>query len=245
MKVEALTVSVNYSDYLSYFLLHNKYCFDNLVVVTSDKDRDTADVCDHFHINCIKTNLFEKEFNKGVAINLGLKNLNRDGWICIIDSDIILPPRTRYLLEIAQLKEDTLYGINRMMCPSYEAWCEYMTKPKISHECEIYLHQNCFPMGTSICPLSGKLNSNADLGFVPIGYFQLFYDGGNKSKYYPETHNNFATSDLEFAYQWDRSHRALIPEIVGIHLQTDDNIKMGQNWNKRNTKRFGPCKESL
>lgn len=240
MKIEAVTVCVNYADYLSHFLLHNKYCFDNLVVVTSNKDQDTADVCEHFYIKCIKSNIFDNEFNKGKALNLGLSNLQRDGWVCIIDSDIILPPRTRYLLEIAKLREDTLYGINRVMCPSWNAWAEFLTKPRLSHGCDIYIHNNQFPMGTSIGKLSKHPDDPSDLGYIPIGFFQLFYDGGSSKKLYPENHKNFARSDMDFAYQWDRGHRALIPEIVGIHLQTDDIVKMGQNWNNRSTKRFGP-----
>jgi glycosyltransferase involved in cell wall biosynthesis len=240
MKIECVQICVNYSDFLATTLVHNKYIFDKIVVVTSDKDKDTADVCEYFHIQCVKTNIFEKEFNKGKAINLGLSHLDRDGWVVHMDGDIVLPPRARYLFEIAKPREDTLYGINRVMCPSYEAWLEFVAKPVLSHGCDIYIHQNQFPMGTAIGKLTKHPNDPSDLGWIPLGFFQMWYEGGKEKRTYSESHKDFARSDMDFAYQWARDRRALIPEVIGIHLQTDDASKMGINWSGRATKRFGP-----
>lgn len=240
MKLECVQVCVNYADFLATTLVHNKYIFDRIVVVTSNQDKDTADVCEYYHIQCIKTNILDKQFNKGKAINLGLKHLDRDGWLVHMDGDIVLPPRARFLFEISKPHEDTLYGINRVMCPSYEAWLEFMAKPKLSHGNDIYIHQNQFPVGTAIGKLSKHSNDPSDLGWLPLGYFQMWNESNGNRRVYPENSQNAASSDMDFAYQWDRAHRALIPEVLGIHLQTDDASKMGINWSGRATKRFGP-----
>lgn len=243
MKIECVQICVNYADYLAHTLPFNKYAFDRMVIVTSNKDKDTARVCEYYHIECIKTNLFEQEFNKGKAINIGLNQLSRDGWLVHMDGDIILPPRTRYLLEIAKLREDTLYGIDRQLCSSYEDFAEWMTQPYVNHECDMYLHSHQpFPLGTRLGRLSSDPNSYSDLGYVPLGFFQMWYEGGKEKKVYPEEHKSFARSDLLFSYQWPRDRRAIIPEIVGaIHLATpDQKAHMGVNWGGRVSAKFGP-----
>ncbi len=242
MKVECVQVCVNYSDFLAHTLVFNKYNFDKMVVVTSDKDVDTARVCEYYHIECIKTNLFDDGFNKGKAINLGLSKLDRSGWVVHLDSDMILPPRTRYLLEIAKLREDTLYGIDRQMCASYEEFAEWMVEPFVNHECDIYLHSHApFRLGTRLGRLTTDPKHYSDLGYCPIGFFQMWHYPTYPDRKYPETFNNGGGSDMCFAYQWPREKRGIIPEIVGaIHLQTDDAKKMGINWTGRKTQRFGP-----
>ena len=243
MKVEAVIVCVDYADYLSHTLPFNKYAFDRITVVTSQKDRATSRVCEYYHIECVKTNILNDSVNKGKAINIGLDRLSRDGWLVHMDSDIILPPRTRYLLEIAKLKEDTLYGIDRQMCSSYEDFARWMAQPYVNHECDMYLHSHLpFPLGTRLGRLSPDKHSS-DLGYFPLGFFQMWYEGGKteNKKIYPENINNYAGSDMAFAEQWTRDKRSIIPEIVGaIHLGTPDQVKMGTNWNNRKSMKFGP-----
>jgi len=241
MRIECVQVCVNYADYLAHTLPFNKYVFDKLVVVTSVNDKATARVCEYYHIHCIKTNLFDNGINKGRAINLGLQHLSRDGWLVQMDADIVLPPRARYLLEIAKLREDTLYGVHRAMCPSYEDWCKFVARPFVNHECDIYIHNHGpFPLGTQIGKLSINEKDWGDLGYLPIGYFQCWYEGGKDKKSYPEDHNNFAGSDAVFGYNWSREKRALIPEITAIHLSTPEQLDMGVNWSGRKSPTFGP-----
>jgi len=245
MKIEAVTVCVNYSDYLAHTLPFNKYIFDHLTVVTTPDDKDTANVCEFYHIQCVKTNAFGKDFNKARGINVGLSYLSRSDWICIFDSDILFLPRSRYLLEIAGLQKDCLYSAHRMMCPSYEAFAEWLVKPTVETECDIYLHNKSFPLGTQIGKLTKDPKDPADLGWTALGYLQIFNENGGPHKYYPENHPGFATSDLQFSYNWPRHKRILIPEFNVLHLSTDDNDKMGKNWNGRNTKRFGPAVKDI
>jgi hypothetical protein len=43
---------------------------------------------------------------------------------------------------------------------------------------------------------------------------------------------------MQFAAQWPRNKRAMIPEVIGYHLASDGNAPMGANWSGRQTPRF-------
>jgi hypothetical protein len=78
-------------------------------------------------------------------------------------------------------------------------------------------------------------------GYEPIGFFQLWNPNGSGIKRYPETHGAADRTDVQFAKKWPRANRALIPEIIGIHLDSENATvdEMGKNWNGRKTKTFG------
>lgn len=242
MKIEAVTVCKDYGDFLAATLPHNRSVFDKLVVVTSDKDEYTHHLCEVYHVECVKTNIFEKNFNKAKGINLGLSRLDRDGVIIHFDSDIAFPARTRQILEMAQLRDDTIYGCHRVMCDSYEDWCRYLAKPQKLIECDIYIHNKYpWPVGTQIGKFTHNPENISECGYVPIGFVQAWQEKDGVKRVYPEEHSSAARSDLAFAYQWDRQHRALIPELTVVHLGTpDQKTKMGVNWNGRASQRFGP-----
>lgn len=242
MKLEGVCVCSNMGDFLAHTIPFNKYVFNKLVVVTGTKDEHVADICQYHNILCVKTNVLDESFNKGLAINAGLSYLDRSDYLCHFDCDILFPPRARYMMEIAKLREDTLYGVLRQMVPSYAAFAEWLTHPIVEAECDIYLHNKAFPIGTQIGKLSKDPNDPSDLGWLPCGYTQIWNEKDGNHRKYPEEHNTYARSDLQFAYQWDRKHRALIPEFSVLHLQTDDNVKQGINWSGRKTRRFGPEK---
>jgi hypothetical protein len=73
-------------------------------------------------------------------------------------------------------------------------------------------------------------------GWVPIGFFQLFNAASGHTRY-PQGHTNAAREDTLFPAQWPRRKRALIPEILAYHLESE-NAPMAANWQKRTTKPF-------
>ncbi len=73
-------------------------------------------------------------------------------------------------------------------------------------------------------------------GWLPIGFFQLWHAQSGITRY-PEGHTNAAREDTLFPAQWSRSKRALIPEILAYHLESE-NAVMGTNWQKRTTQPF-------
>lgn len=234
MRIEAVTVCVNYSDFLAHSLLLNRNIFDHYVVVTTQEDTKTQKLCRHFNIHCITTDTFYSDgqkFNKGNGINAGLSKLKRDEWVVHLDADIVLPPQTRSILKNAELDPTAIYGIDRTMCPSFLAWMEFLSDPDIQHEWNSYCNPGRFPLGTRIVKPSTD-------GYIPIGFFQLFH-GSAGHIWYPDHSDNAGETDLVFALKWPRSRRRLLPELLAIHL---DSVKgnFGKNWKGRTTPYFGP-----
>ena len=236
MKIEGVIICVDYSDFLSETLSSNRSLFDKLVVVTSLTDQKTKTLCDFYNVECVQTDVFYKgaaPINKGLGINEGLKKLDKDGWVIHLDADIYLPTLTRNILEMIELDPNKIYGVDRMMCPTYEAWRQFKENPKLTHEGWIYIHPTIFPMGVRVA-------AYMDHGYFPIGFFQLWHPSTSKVIFYPEGEVAADRSDVVHCKQWSRGQRELIPEIIAIHLDSEDlDLKeMGKNWNGRKTKLF-------
>jgi hypothetical protein len=117
------------------------------------------------------------------------------------------------------------------MCPSFEAWTAYLSDPDVQHEWDIFCNPGRFPLGTRIV----KPSKN---GYVPIGFFQMWH-ASSGVRWYPNSSQHAGDNDMDFALQWPRSRRQLLPEILAIHLDScRDNF--GLNWNGRQTPFFGP-----
>jgi hypothetical protein len=234
VKIEGVIACVNYGDFLAQTLPMNRHHFDRLVVVTQPEDRLTQKVCEHWHVECVHTDVFRahwKEFHKGKGINVGLSRLSCEDWLVHMDADIALPPLTREILERAQLDESMIYGIDRFMVANFHAWEKWKCRPVLQHEDHIWVHPNSFPLGVRVCPQMYG-------GYVPIGFFQL-WNGRYGITRYPEHHSTAARTDVQHAVKWPRHKRALIPEIIGYHLESEP-APMGSNWNGRQTKSFDP-----
>ncbi len=128
MIVEAVTVCVDYSDFLAHTLPLNKPHLNRLVIVTAPHDRATQRLAAHYNVECVVTEAFYRQgdrFNKGRGINAGLAVLNKRNWLLHLDADIVLPPRTRHFLDRAQLDPRAIYGIDRMMCSRFSDWARF------------------------------------------------------------------------------------------------------------------------
>lgn len=243
MKIDGVIVCVDYADFLAHTLPFNRNVFDKLVVVTTPEDRQTRDLCEHYNIECLTTNCFTSDaakFAKSRGINMGLAHLASEEWVVQLDADLVLPPRTRELLTKLEradaLNPEAIYGIDRVMCPSFAAWIAWLSKPQVQHSCNTFIQMDRFPTGTRI----GRLRVD---GWLPIGFFQMWNPKIAGAFYYPEG-NSAEGSDYIFAMRWPRAKRVFIPEIVGIHL--DSTLRMGTaagrgaNWEGRKTPFFGP-----
>jgi hypothetical protein len=235
MKIEAVTVCVNYADFLTWFLLANRLHFDRLVVVTDEGDTRTAALCEHYGVECVRTNVFYEgglAFDKGAGINAGLAKLDRDGWVAHLDCDIVLPPRTRKLIEAAKLDPASIYGIDRMLCQNFEDWIEFIVTPEVQHSQNIFINARAFPLGTRVGALWGD-------GYVPIGFFQLWHPG-TSGKHVYDGHCDAGRGDFAFATSWPRAQRGFIPEIMSVHLESEKSA-IAANWRGRKSIPFGPA----
>lgn len=238
MYLEGIIICVNYSDFLAHTLPHNKSHFDNLLVVTDTKDEKTKWLCEYYNVRCIQTDIFYSngdKFNKGAAINEGLKHLNKTGWVLHLDSDMYLPPKTRHILNNLELDITKIYGCDRLMCPDYESWINFIDNPKKMQEGWVYVHLNSFPIGVRLAEYENK-NS----GWEPIGFFQLWNPNGSGVYTYPDKHGFADRTDVLHAKQWERNKRELLPELVSIHLESEglSVSQMGKNWYGRKTSPF-------
>lgn len=233
MHISAVTICVHYGDFLAHTLPANKSLFDEIIVVTSPKDLYTQAVCEFNNVRCLITDVFYEDgasFNKAKGINEGFKALNKRDWVLHIDSDIWLPSTFRIVMEKVPLNRDDLYGVDRLMCPSYQAWEDFKVQQKPVHEAWVYQHMDFFPMGERFIQYKGD-------GYIPLGYFQMFHK--SKFKEYPTKHMSAARTDLQFSLMWERKNRRLIPDVVGIHLESELRTDQSVNWFGRQTPPFG------
>jgi len=234
MKIEAVVTCVDYADFLAETMPHNRSLFDKLVVVTAPEDQATQRICEYWHVDCVRTDEFRTrwgEFRKGAAINDGLARLDCTDWLVHMDADIVLPPLARTLLESAALDPSFIYGVDRHMVQGYAPWRQFMTLPALQQENGIFVHTNPFPIGVRVTP---RIHG----GWLPIGFFQMWNAVSGRLRY-PDTHLDAGRTDMQFAAQWPRNRRALIPEIVAYHLESEPGAPMGVNWNGRRTRAFG------
>ncbi len=237
-RIEAITVCYNYSDFLTQTLPHNLRHFDHYIVVTHPDDHDTQTLCRQLGVECRPTDLMHyrnDQFAKARAIDYGLAYLRRDDWVVHLDADIYLPPMTRQWITWANPNPDCIYGIDRCDCTGYTAWHNYISRPAQ------HLHQHahgCLTLPPPF-PLSARISLRAYGGYVPIGFFQLWNAAQFPDRRYPLEHGSAEHTDVLHAIQWPAKNRRLLPELIAIHLASE-NAEMGANWQGRKTKPFGP-----
>lgn len=243
MRLEAVTVCVDYADFLDAVAPFNAPLLDRWIVVTSSTDHATQHVCRRHGLQCLISDEHRKNgdtFNKGRLIERGLHHLSADSWRLHLDGDICLPSRFRRLLDQAHLDESSIYGADRVMIRGFAAWQRLLASGWLQGQTRRYPYAVDVPAGFS---LGDRWASEA--GYVPIGFFQLWHGGqdeqyGVRVRPYPQHHGTACRTDVQHALQWDRRKRALIPEILVAHLESES-LGNGANWSGRKTKPFGPA----
>lgn len=233
MKIEAVIICKDYSDFLEHTLPENLQHLDRIVVVTHPEDKKTQMVCDKFGVDFLDTTVFHEDgdlFNKGRAINLGLSHLRHEDWLLHIDADILLPHRFREMLKKAKLDPKNIYGADRLNVLSYEHWMEHKGKTVPQFQWRYMVTpQKEFTLGSRLL--------HNEYGYCPIGYFQLWHS--SKKRKYSVINGSAEHADVLFSVQWERKHRMLLPEFFVYHLESEQTV-MGANWLGRKTKPFAP-----
>lgn len=107
MELRAILCCVDYSDLLSLSLPWNRKHFSEVFVVTTPTDHRTQEICDQNAAYAVCTDLFTESgpdhFNKWRALEHGLDEMGRHGWICIMDADVFWPARAPLELKAGQL----------------------------------------------------------------------------------------------------------------------------------------------
>jgi hypothetical protein len=236
MKITAITISVDYDDFLVHSLKHNKGLFDRWIIVTNKNSKNTVNMCKEYEVECIETDAFYEGaiFNKYAGINKALEKVD-DGWVLFIDADIILHETFRRVLEELRLNESFLYGIDRLYCEGPSNWKQYLEGSGILKEYWL-LHTSNLKMSARLVHLYGSEGEDGRFcGWNPVGFFQLAHRSA--FDWYPQDSLSADHCDLIFARHWPRSKRILIPEMYCIHLESDYANK-GVNWYGRKSQPF-------
>lgn len=126
MKITYVTVCVNYLDFLAISYYHNRSEFDEFIVVTSSKDKNTQDFCAKHEIKMVITDKFYENgavFNKGLAINEGFKALQNPEWVVFMDADTFVAPNFKKMIP-DNLDKEFMYGARRVLLPTFEKYKE-------------------------------------------------------------------------------------------------------------------------
>src|SRR6266852_2003801 len=90
--MRAIMVCVDMADILAVTLPLNRHHFEEVWVVTSHADHDAVRIAGDNEARVLKTNLFWEDsaiFNKWRALEHGLDVMGREGWLCVMDADVI------------------------------------------------------------------------------------------------------------------------------------------------------------
>lgn len=240
MKITAVTVSVNYPDFLKHTLKENHKLFDKWIVITDLKDEETVKLCKEYeNVVVARTDVFYTKgiFNKYAGINEGLKLVTEDDeWILFLDSDIVLHYETRRVIENVAKDKTCIYGMDRLNCVGLDQYKDYNKGKGILEE-SWKLMTAGLEFGTRLVHHYGHEGENGRFeGWRPLGFFQLCYNGSFES--YPQDSLGADHCDLEFPrIYFSREKRILIPELFCIHLESERANK-GVNWYGRKSLPF-------
>lgn len=221
--ISCVMVCVNYGDFLKITLPLNKSHFDEIIVVTSHNDDITKKICSENSIRYVETNrMYESEndaFNKGKAINEGIKNLKHNDWLVITDADMVFPDDTKKILNSIDNKNN-IYGISRYICPTKNEFDDYYKTKTIPNN---WKHQ--------------KKLINIGVGFFQMANFNcdIMKNKTKNSSWYSEKWGHCGRSDRSFWRSWPDSNRSVIKNLFGIHLGDDG---MATNWFGRKSRLF-------
>lgn len=109
--MNAVIVSVDYSDLLSITVPYNRHHFDQVMIVTTPWDKETAKIAkaNQCQLHCTLS-FYERgaDFNKWRPLEEGIEKLGRSGLLSIMDADILWPKYAPGPYELG-----TLYGPRR------------------------------------------------------------------------------------------------------------------------------------
>lgn len=215
--MKAITVSVQFGDLLALTLPANSGHFDEVLVVTTEQDRETIEVVQRVsNARLLTTDAFYRHgaaFNKGLAIEEALDVIGREGWICTIDADILMPRQMRWPWETASFVNfppSSLYAPRRHNLVDLTlAW--------------VYQHDPSLWERLPQAP-DGEL----------AGCFHLFHASDpvlGPPPWYGTDWIHAGGYDSDFIARWPAERHCRLPFVV-LHLGQD-----GKNWFGRCTRR--------
>jgi len=204
----AITICINYADFLSESLAINRALFHHYYIITEESDTATIDIAKQHNCNVLfVTNKTQNGavFNKSGMIRYAQKQIHKThplAWIAIMDADICLPSNIWESMGINVLNRNKLYGLSRKI---------FETKEDFDTQ-----------------------NPNAVIQTFkkPIGFFQMYW---NKTRFYPVWSKNCSSCDHDFKNMFTKSH--VFNEISCMHVgkcETNWDGRVTEAWVTKN-----------
>lgn len=219
MMLRAILVSVDYADLLAVTLPYNRHHFHDVMVVTAKRDTATMQVAVANHCRTYVTDAFYERgavFNKWLALELALDAYGREGWLCVMDADVLWPRQAPLSLE-----PGNLYTPYRRMWEGYPkapGW--FMRIPPYD------------PLGIVPERHWHRFDRHRNVKEWP-GYTQIFHASdpalGGTGHWHETDWVHAGGADSLFQRRWTREHKLRPPWEV-LHLG-----EAGQNWYGRAT----------
>lgn len=193
MYLEAITVSVNYPDYLDRIAVNRPH-FDRWLIVTHEDDQRTIDVCRRHKLEYLCSRRLHENgapFARGKAVNEGLAVLDKRDWLLLLDSDVLLAPDFRQSLDRQTLRKDCIYGLSERCIALTESHIRRARFPRTIVSTEI------------------------------LGFFQLFHS--SHTTVYPEVSSSAGLDDQIFASSWPPDRQILLEDKCVHLGETDIN----------------------
>lgn len=211
--MNAVITCVEYDDYLKVTLPRNVGHFEKILVVTTLKDKKTELLANSYDNACsYATDAFYDKgapFNKGRALEEGFGILGREGWIMVLDADVILPERLvagPWGWELGKL-----YSPYRRLCVDPgAAWSDW----------------DAFPYGPE-----KDVHPDEFAGYCQV--FHALDPRLGKQPWYPQDCPTARQCDSEFWRRWPAEKR-IRPQFEVLHLGP-----LRENWEGRVTPRIG------
>jgi len=197
MKINALTVCVNYADLLAMSIDRWAGSLASLTIVTDMADTATADLAKHAGAGLFRTDVFYErgaKFNKGAALEAARQAMPWSEWILFFDADIVPEREWSAKVDSCMCQPGSLYSARRRECID--------------------------PADRDRTDLPMILGDG-----VGVGYFQLFHSTDEHAQDVPLLDTTFTHAgvyDSLFMHRWHGSQRHLLP-IVLTHLGPRDN----------------------
>lgn len=149
--LRAIMTCVDYWDFLAVTLPYNRHHFSEVMVVTSLYDDRTTEVAHANDCRTFHTDLFHRNgafFNKWAALEAGLDELGREGWLCIMDPDVLWPTSLEVTTEPRSLYFDDVVSTitllpGQLAAPLRRMYDDFTGEiPEEDHWDEYPIHRN-------------------------------------------------------------------------------------------------------
>jgi hypothetical protein len=224
--MRAMMVCVDYSDILSVTMPYNRHHFSEVCVVTSTADQATEDVARAHGCSIHMTDLFYArgaKFNKWAALEDGLDWFGREGWLCLMDADVLWPKS----VNIRPFGESLWIGAESRQCLVHRG---QLCTPLRRMMVDLTMPQQLPPLENewSHYPIHRNVNEWA-------GYSQIFHASDpvlGDPPWHDVNWTHAGGADSFFQAKWPRE-RKVRPPFEVLHLGP-----AGQNWFGRATPRL-------